>query len=69
MNIEKLDNVQIVKLILSGERITQKALCEKIGQTSPNFSHSIHKNRLRVEDLQKICDILGYELLIKKKSN
>lgn len=67
MNIENYDNVQLIRNLAYTAGLTQKTLSEKLEKYPSNFSKLIHKNNLKVVDLQEICKLLGYEIIIKKK--
>lgn len=73
MNISDWNNDEILRLVMAKGRITQKILLEMIkdqtGEDIPQstFSCKIKRNGLKLSELQKICKILDYEIIIKKK--
>jgi len=75
MNITNWENDEILRLITAKGRVTQKILLDKyteqygIDIPQPTFSNKIRRNCLKVVELQNICKLLGYELIIKKIDN
>ena len=73
MEINNWSNKEIIKLLTARAGITQKKLsvllCENFTReySSSNFYHKILKNNLKLEELQAICEVLGYNLLLEKK--
>ncbi len=73
MKINELNDYILIKYLSDEEKITHKELSEKIDEykgkkTSPsNFSNKLKNNRLRVDELRFICDLLGYDLIVEKK--
>lgn len=73
MNISDWNNDEILRLVMAKGHITQKILLEMIkdqtGEDIPQstFSCKIKRNGLKLSELQKICKILDYEIIIKKK--
>lgn len=75
--ISKMDNRAILKIVTASEFATQlsiiRQLKEKYGVVipQPTFSNKIKRNGLKVEELQKICDIYDYDIVLcpKKKES
>ncbi|MBQ8168271.1 LLM class flavin-dependent oxidoreductase [bacterium] len=74
MIINDLNDFQLIKYLLNKEYILQKDLSDKLNlktgkNTKPgNFSAKLKRNYLTCQELRYICDILGYDLIIRKKS-
>jgi len=75
MIINELNDFQLIKYLLNKEYILQKDLSEKLNsktgkKTKPgNFSAKLKRNYLTCNELKLICDILDYDLIIKKRAN
>ena len=54
-----------IKELLKEKGITQKELAEELGITKDNLSHQLTRNNFRVKELEKIANILGYDLIIE----
>ena len=73
MIINDLDDFQLVKYLLNKEYMLQRVLNDKLNEklgknTKPsNFSCKLKREHLTLKELKVIGDILGYDLLIKKK--
>ena len=71
--ITDMDNRAILKIITAREYATQLSvlnqLREKYGVVipQPTFSNKIKRNDLKVKELQKICEIFDFELIIRPK--
>lgn len=46
---------------------TFKEVAEKVGIKEYTFRSALHNNALRVRELKEIADLLGYEIILKKK--
>jgi len=74
MNISEWNNDEILRLVMAKGHITQKILLEMIkkhtGQDIPQstFSCKIKRDGLKLSEFQNICKILGYEILLKRKT-
>lgn len=74
MYIGDLDDFQVVKQLLTKEYMLQKDLNDKInerlGKTTKqsNFSCKLKREHLTFKELKIICDILGYDLYVKKRN-
>lgn len=75
MNIMELNDYQLVKFLLTKEYMLQRDLSDKLnernGKTTKqsNFSCKLKREHLTYKELRQICDILGYDLYIKKRNN
>ena len=73
MIINDMNDFQLVKFLLNKEYMLQKDLSDKLNaltgkNTKPaNFSAKLKREYLTFKDLKNICEILGYDLIIKKK--
>lgn len=75
MKINELNDYILIKYLIDEEKISHRALSEKIDEykgkkTSPsNFSNKLKNNRLRLDELRYICELLGYDLILEKRKN
>ena len=75
MIINDMNDFQLVKFLLNKEYMLQKDLSDKLNKLSgkntkpANFSAKLKREYLTFKDLKNICEILGYNLIIEKKSN
>lgn len=73
MNISDWNNDEILRLVMAKGHVTQKILLEKLekqkGHSVPQstFSCKIKRNGLKLSEFQDICNILGYEIILKQK--
>lgn len=62
-----------IKFWLFNEDMTMVQLCKLLSErtgkhmSNHNLSNKLRKNLLRYEELELICDILGYDIEFKKK--
>ena len=69
-----MTDYQLVKFLLNKEYMLQKDLSDKLNKytgknTKPaNFSAKLKREYLTFKDLKNICEILGYDLLIEKRT-
>ena len=69
-----MTDYQLVKFLLNKEYMLQKDLSDKLNEytgknTKPaNFSAKLKREYLTFKDLKNICEILGYGLLIEKRT-
>lgn len=74
MVINEFNDYLLIKYLLNQEYILQKDLNIKLNErlkknTKPsNFSCKLKREHLTYRELRIICDILGYDLLIKKRA-
>lgn len=74
MIINDMNDFQLVKFLLNKEYMLQKDLSDKLNEltgktTKPaNFSAKLKREYLTFKDLKNICEILGYNLIIEKKT-
>ena len=72
MNITDWNNDEIMRLVMAKGRVTQKVLLEILkkesGEKIPQstFSCKIRRNSLKLEEFQKICKILGYNIILER---
>lgn len=75
MEITNWSNREMVKFLTSRAGTTQKKLAQKIYEelsqsyNPSSFACKMQRNSMRVEELQAICKILGYELILSKKDS
>ena len=75
MNVTNWDNDEILRLLFAKGRITQKILLKdyflkyNVVIPQPTFSNKIRRNCLKVSELQNICKLLGYNLILEKIEN
>ena len=73
MNINDWSNKEIIKFLINRKGLTQKSviplIAEKISAkiTPQSFSERQKRNNLRISELQAICDILGFDLIVKER--
>lgn len=60
---------EVVQKIMESDGITQKRLAEALGFTAPQYVSNMlyRKNGMRVDNLVKMLDAMGYEVIIRKK--
>lgn len=65
-----MDIEQIVKLIcVKGGNISDAELAKKLNTTPQNFNNKKKRGTLKLEDIEKIANVLGFELEINIKKN
>ena len=75
MNITNWNNDEILRLICAKGRISQKILLKKFAKElkevipQSTFANKIRRNSLKISELQKICEMLGYSIIIKKNDD
>lgn len=73
MNINDWSNKEIIKFLINRKGLTQKSViplvAEKISAkiTPQSFSERQKRNNLRISELQAICDILGFDLIVQER--
>ncbi len=73
MNISDWNNDEILRLVMAKGHVTQKILLDKLEQQKgysipqSTFSCKIKRNGLKLSEFQDICNILGYEIILKQK--
>lgn len=73
MNINDWSNKEIIKFLINRKGLTQKSviplIAEKISAkiTPQSFSERQKRNNLRISELQAICDILGFDLIVQER--
>ena len=75
MNIDDWSNKEIVKFLINRKGMTQKNVIPLIAEklktkiTPQSFSERAKRNNLRISELQAICDILGFDLVLQERKN
>lgn len=73
MNINNWSDKEIVKLLIARTNLTQRQLSLEVSKilkkefSSASLTNKLSRNTLKVSELQAICEILGYNLLLEKK--
>jgi len=73
MDITEWNNDEILRLVMAKGHITQKVLLKNLGALTgeeipqSTFSCKIRRNGLKLEEFQKICNLLGYSIHLKRK--
>ena len=62
-----MDIAKEIKKILIDKDMTLTDLAEKLGVTQQNVSAKLKKNDMRISEIEKIADVLEYEIDIKFK--
>lgn len=71
-NINYNDNKQmkdLINAIIKDNGIKKTFIAEQLNITKGSFQNLLNKKNITLDDLKKICDVLGYqiEINIKKK--
>lgn len=71
-NIKNLDNRAILKILTARDCTTQTSIINKLKEKGitipqPTFSNKIRRNALKVTELQQICELYGYELMLGQR--
>ena len=72
MDITNWNNDEIMRLVMAKGHVTQKMLLENLKKTDgeaipqSTFSCKIRRNALKLEEFQKICQILGYSIQLER---
>ncbi len=74
MKITDWDNGEIVRVLVARNKISQKKLIamleeytnEEIPQST--FANRIFRNSMRLREMQQICEVLGYDLIIEPRN-
>lgn len=71
-NINYNDNKQmkdLINTIIKDNGIKKTFIAEQLDITKGSFQNLLNKKNITLDDLKKICDVLGYqiEINIKKK--
>lgn len=69
MNINDWSNKEIIKFVTSRKKITQKNLLKKLKEEilEGTFSGKLSREALKVAELQEICEVLGFDLILQEK--
>lgn len=71
--ITDMDNRSILKILTAKDYSTQKSILKQLQEKcdivipQPTFSNKIKRNGLKVNELQKICELYGYDLTLCPK--
>ena len=71
--ITDLDNRSLLKLLTARDCTTQAAIITRLKKEKgivipqPTFSNKVKRNGLKVTELQQICELYGYDLMISQK--
>ena len=67
-----MDIKEIIRIIeIKGGNISDAELAKKIGLSPQNFNNKLGRGTIRIEDIEKIANVLGYDLelnIINKES-
>lgn len=69
-NINYNDNKQMKELInaiIKDNGIKKTFIAEQLNITKGSFQNLLNKKNITLDDLKKICDVLGYEIEINIK--
>ena len=75
MIINNWNSEEIIRLITAKGKVSQQALIAKLkeefGEDIPQstFANRLRRNSLRLKELQQICDVLNYDLIIQPRKN
>lgn len=60
---------EIVQKIMEADGVTQKQLAEALGFDAPQYVGNMlyRKNGMRVDNLVKMLDAMGYEIVVHKR--
>ncbi len=73
MNISDWDNGEIIRVLIAHNKISQKKLIKMLEeytkQTIPQstFANRIWRNSMRLRELQDVCKVLGYDIIIQQR--
>jgi len=73
--ISKMDNRAILKILTAQEYSTQKSVIEQLKNKcnvnipQPTFSNKVKRNGLKISELQMICELYDYDLVLYPKNN
>lgn len=73
MKITDWDNGEIVRVLVARNKISQKQLIKLLeGHTNEEipqstFANRIFRNSMRLREMQQICEVLGYDLIIEPR--
>ncbi len=73
MIITDWDNGEIVRVLVARNKISQKKLIEMLEKAAgveipqSTFANRIFRNSMRLREMQQICEVLGYDLILQPK--
>lgn len=60
---------QALKIMMAESNISSMAsLSREVGIVETTFRSAVNKSSLRISDLIKVCETMGYEVVIKDKN-
>ena len=64
-----MNEKDIIKTAMSADKITQKELAEALGLCSQQSIGNMlsRKNSMRLDNFVKILNVMGYEVVVRKK--
>lgn len=71
--ISDMNNYGILKILTARDYSTQASILKQLKQKhgivipQPTFSNKIKRNALKISELQMICDLYGYDLVLCPK--
>jgi len=71
MDVTGWDDREIVRVLVARSKMSQKTLMEKIKEKfdddipQSTFANRLLRNCLRMRELQQICDVLGYSIILQ----
>lgn len=74
MDISNWSNKELIKFLTARFAITQSKLGDKVFKIldkdykSGTFASKVVNNNLKLEEIQAICDILGYKIILEEKN-
>ena len=75
MKITDWDNGEIVRVLVARNKISQKRLIEMLKNYTKEeipqstFANRIFRNSMRLREMQQICEVLGYDLIIEPRKD
>lgn len=75
MNINKWSNKELIKFIIARKHLTQKNLASMLANdmsknlAESSFASKILRNGVKLDEFQAICELLGFELILKEKND
>lgn len=70
INLSEIGIKNAIKLMMEGsEYQTYKEIAEALDMKEYTFRSALHNNALRVRDLQKVAEVLGFTLKLEKKES
>lgn len=68
INLSDMSVKNAVRIMMDGTEYDQfQKVAESLDMKKTSFQSMLDRNSVRVEDLKKIADLLGYEVTLEKK--